>query len=124
MTGETGGKTKRQSSFFLSPSTQSVPSAETSSRMCFAQLLRAYDPELGGFSRAPKFPQPVNTELLFALAARGGDRGADRNRQALRMCDATLRAMARGGICDHVSRWVNVSVQTVTYFLTVFWSFF
>ena len=35
-----------------------LPNAEEVSVMCLAQLSKSYDEEFGGFSRAPKFPQP------------------------------------------------------------------
>ena len=35
-------------------------------------LLARYDPEWGGFGRAPKFPQPAMLELLLLAAARTG----------------------------------------------------
>jgi uncharacterized protein YyaL (SSP411 family) len=57
---------------------------------------RAFDPVYGGFGEAPKFPRP--SELLFLLRehARTGDT------EALAMVQATLRAMARGGVRDHL----------------------
>ncbi len=60
------------------------------------QFRQAFDREHGGFGRAPKFPRPA--ELLFLLRehARGG------NREALAMAADTLRAMAGGGLRDHV----------------------
>ena len=54
-----------------------------------------YDPEYGGIGRAPKFPQPPMLELVL----RAGEAG---NSAALAMVDATLAAMASGGIYDHV----------------------
>ncbi len=60
------------------------------------QFRQAFDGEHGGFGRAPKFPRPA--ELLFLLRehARAG------NREALAMTADTLRAMADGGLRDHV----------------------
>ncbi len=60
------------------------------------QFRQAFDREHGGFGRAPKFPRPA--ELLFLLRehARAG------NREALAMAADTLRAMADGGLRDHV----------------------
>ena len=60
------------------------------------QFRQAFDPRSGGFGGAPKFPRPA--ELLFLLRehARTGD--ADARDMALR----TLRAMALGGMRDHV----------------------
>jgi hypothetical protein len=60
------------------------------------QFRDAFDPRLGGFGDAPKFPRP--SELLFLLRehARTGD--IDAREMAL----GTLRAMALGGLRDHI----------------------
>jgi len=60
------------------------------------QFKQAFDPRYGGFGDAPKFPRP--SELLFLLRehARAGDR--DAREMVLR----NLRAMALGGMRDHV----------------------
>ena len=60
------------------------------------QFRQSFDPRHGGFGDAPKFPRP--SELLFLLRehARTGDV------QARDMALATLRAMADGGVRDHV----------------------
>jgi uncharacterized protein len=61
-----------------------------------AEFGQAFDREHGGFGGAPKFPRP--SELFFLLrefARTGNDAARD-------MVVATLRAMARGGICDHL----------------------
>jgi len=60
------------------------------------QTASGYDRENGGFGGAPKFPRPVGLEFLLRTYARKGDRAA------LDMALGTLRAMARGGIHDHV----------------------
>jgi len=57
---------------------------------------RAFDRERGGFGDAPKFPRPGELLFLFREAARTGDAGARH------MALETLRAMARGGMYDHV----------------------
>ena len=61
-----------------------------------AQFRQAFDARHGGFGDAPKFPRP--SELLFLLRehARTGD--ADAREMVLR----TLRAMALGGMRDHI----------------------
>jgi uncharacterized protein len=61
-----------------------------------AQFRASYDARRGGFGGAPKFPRP--SELLFLLRehARTGD--ADARDTALH----TLRAMALGGMRDHI----------------------
>ena len=58
-------------------------------------LKAAFDPEWGGFGRAPKFPQPMTLEFLLRMHARGDP-------DALRMVTRTLDRMAAGGIRDHV----------------------
>jgi hypothetical protein len=64
-----------------------------------AQALEAiearFDPAHGGFGRAPKFPQTPLLQYLLTLAATG-------EAQAGEMLLATLRAMAAGGVYDHV----------------------
>ena len=60
------------------------------------QFAKTFDAEHGGFGGPPKFPRP--SELLFLL--REHARTADR--KPLEMAVATLRAMARGGLRDHV----------------------
>jgi uncharacterized protein YyaL (SSP411 family) len=60
------------------------------------QFVAAFDARRGGFGNAPKFPRP--SELLFLLRehARTG------NEQARDMVLVTLRAMALGGMRDHL----------------------
>jgi uncharacterized protein YyaL (SSP411 family) len=56
-----------------------------------------FDPALGGWGGAPKFPRPVVPRLLLQLADRFGGEEAE---AALQMTSRTLRAMAAGGIHD------------------------
>jgi uncharacterized protein YyaL (SSP411 family) len=62
----------------------------------FQQFQQSFDTRRGGFGDAPKFPRP--SELLFLLreSARTGD---DAGRK---MVVQTLRAMALGGMRDHI----------------------
>jgi uncharacterized protein len=55
-----------------------------------------FDPEWGGFGRAPKFPPASTIEFLLRMHARFGDE------DALRMATATLDGMALGGMYDVV----------------------
>ncbi len=73
----------------------SIPGPQALARTV-AQFRASFDGRQGGFGGAPKFPRP--SELLFLLReyARTGDR------EALEMALATLRAMALGGMRDHV----------------------
>ena len=55
-----------------------------------------YDRANGGFGSAPKFPRPVTLDFLLRAYVRTG------KREPLEMVTGTLRAMAQGGIHDHI----------------------
>ncbi|HEX9188262.1 MAG TPA: thioredoxin domain-containing protein, partial [Vicinamibacteria bacterium] len=57
-------------------------------------LAARFDPEWGGFGRAPKFPSPAN--LFFLLERAAGERARE-------MLVATLDRMARGGLMDQLA---------------------
>jgi uncharacterized protein YyaL (SSP411 family) len=61
-----------------------------------AGLESAFDARYGGFGEAPKFPRPSELFLLLREFRRTG------NARARDMALATLRAMALGGMRDHV----------------------
>lgn len=58
-----------------------------------------FDPALGGWGGAPKFPRPVVPRLLLQLADRFD---GDEAEAALQMTSRTLRAMAAGGMYDQL----------------------
>ncbi len=60
------------------------------------QLRRAFDNTYGGFGQAPKFPHPMDLQLLMRVADRSGQPGP------LDMVRLTLDRMAAGGIYDHL----------------------
>jgi len=62
----------------------------------YEELLLRFDPEYGGFGRAPKFPAPHTLLFLLRFWKRTG------TPRALAMVEKTLGAMHSGGICDHV----------------------
>jgi len=62
----------------------------------FHQLAASFDAAHGGFGDRPKFPSPHNLVFLLQHWSRTGAE------DALSMAVATLRAMRRGGIWDHV----------------------
>jgi uncharacterized protein YyaL (SSP411 family) len=62
----------------------------------YQDLRSSYDSAEGGFGPAPKFPRPVLINFLFRYNARAAAK------PALDMSLQTLRAMARGGIRDHL----------------------
>jgi uncharacterized protein YyaL (SSP411 family) len=61
---------------------------------------QAFDTRHGGFGQAPKFPRPSELLLLLREKARRGSGAAAE--AALLMATETLRAMALGGMRDHV----------------------
>jgi uncharacterized protein YyaL (SSP411 family) len=63
------------------------------------EFAAAFDARRGGFGDAPKFPRP--SELLFLLREYARPEGTE-GKQALEMVLVTLRAMALGGMRDHV----------------------
>ena len=79
-----------------------------------AQLSARFDERWGGFGSAPKFPQPAFIELCLRQYRRSGDR------RALDMAERTLRAMATGGIRDHLGggfcRYSTDDTWTVPHF--------
>ncbi|MGH9484589.1 MAG: thioredoxin domain-containing protein, partial [Terriglobales bacterium] len=66
-----------------------------------ADLQSSYDAHNGGFGAAPKFPRPVAHAFLLRYAKLRA--GASEAEQALAMVTASLRAMASGGLHDHLA---------------------
>ncbi len=62
----------------------------------FNVFRRSFDPQLGGFGGAPKFPRPSVYRFLLRYHARTN------NREALDMVLLTLREMAKGGMNDQL----------------------
>jgi len=60
------------------------------------QLTRAHDSTFGGFGQAPKFPHPMDLQLLLAVYSRNQQPGL------LDMVRLTLDRMSAGGIYDHL----------------------
>ena len=60
------------------------------------QIGAQFDPEWGGFGRAPKFPQAMTLELCLRAHAHNGGDGART------VVTTSLDAMASGGIYDHL----------------------
>ncbi len=68
---------------------------------CFQHFYEAFDAANGGFGGAPKFPRASNLNFLARVAAMQGPQ-SETGAEAVRLATATLRAMARGGIHDHI----------------------
>ncbi len=60
------------------------------------ELLRRFDAQHGGFGAAPKFPPTQQLLLLMRAHALRGDAASGE------AVEATLSAMARGGLCDQI----------------------
>jgi len=70
----------------------------------YDELSGGYDYHEGGFSGAPKFPRSTSINLLLRIHlawAKSAERKSESD-WAGEMCARTLRAMANGGIWDHV----------------------
>lgn len=71
--------------------------------LCAAQLSENYDSEYGGFGSAPKFPRPVEIQLMLYHSKKLEETGkTEEARGVLKMVFFTLQCMAKGGIHDHV----------------------
>jgi len=70
--------------------------AENIADMAYLEFENAFNPDYGGFNRAPKFPRPVQYNFLLRYWHQTGkDKARD-------MVINTLRHMGAGGIYDHV----------------------
>ncbi|XP_062592799.1 spermatogenesis-associated protein 20-like isoform X2 [Saccostrea cucullata] len=83
---------------------QSLPNLKACTENLYYQLERSFDQENGGFSKEPKFPQPVNFNFLFRMYAKCKDTYSDMAKSSLEMATFTLSKMAKGGIFDHISK--------------------
>jgi uncharacterized protein YyaL (SSP411 family) len=86
---------ERLRSFQMAGAGGAVPGPAALDR-AVAEFSTAFDRHRGGFGSAPKFPRP--SELLFLLHEHARTGAAEPRDMAL----ATLRAMALGGMRDHV----------------------
>jgi len=74
---------------------ETIPGREVLDR-AFQGFRRMFDPRLGGFGRAPKFPRPSIHNFLVRYYAE------TLNDEALEMVLVTLREMAKGGMKDQI----------------------
>jgi uncharacterized protein YyaL (SSP411 family) len=78
-----------------------VSAASTAFEKGFQYFYEAFDANHGGFGGAPKFPRASNLNFLMRCAALQGVR-SELGAEVLKMAGQTLRAMAQGGIHDHI----------------------
>ncbi|KAI3909103.1 hypothetical protein MKW92_026583 [Papaver armeniacum] len=77
--------------------------AQNALRLCAEQLSQRYDSKLGGFGSAPKFPRPVEIQLMLYQAKNLEEAGKlNESKKHLEMVYFTLQSMAKGGIHDHI----------------------
>jgi len=69
---------------------------ETMIKDAFTQYASRFDPDYGGFGKAPKFPSPHNLILLLRYSKLYDDP------TALKMVETTLHYMRLGGVFDHI----------------------
>jgi uncharacterized protein len=95
------------------------PLGEHTLKKGYDQLSRAFDPKWGGFGTAPKFPTPHHLTFLLRWYKRTGDSSA------LKMVEATLLEMRKGGIFDQLGlgfsrysvdeRWLTPHFEKMLY---------
>ncbi len=87
----------------LQPSADTATEALTATPLDEArrELEREFDPHLGGFGPAPKFPHPTRLERLLRHWA-ATTQGTQPDLKALDMVRSTLHAMASGGLYDQL----------------------
>lgn len=71
--------------------------------LCAEQLSGTYDSVNGGFGSAPKFPRPVEIQLMLYHSKKMKNTGKPgQANEGFQMVNFTLQCMARGGIHDHI----------------------
>ncbi|MBI4535796.1 MAG: thioredoxin domain-containing protein, partial [Ignavibacteriae bacterium] len=78
------------------PTVQATKAGTLALERGFDSFSKTYDATNAGFGGAPKFPRPVAFNFLLRYYSRTGEN------KALEMSLATLKAMAKGGIYDHI----------------------
>ncbi|KAL8054788.1 hypothetical protein ABFX02_04G015600 [Erythranthe guttata] len=77
--------------------------SEKALQKCAEELADSYDSKYGGFGSAPKFPRPVEIQLmLYHKKKLKENEMPGEAKEDLSMVVQTLRGMARGGVHDHV----------------------
>ncbi|XP_057963726.1 uncharacterized protein LOC131154915 [Malania oleifera] len=89
----------------VSASTKKLPDGipKNALRLCAEQLAQSYDPVSGGFGSAPKFPRPVEIQLMLYQSKKLEEIGnLSEAKKGLEMVLFSLQCMAKGGIHDHI----------------------
>ena len=80
----------------INTSSQGEEWDEVMIRDAFSQYASRFDPDYGGFGRAPKFPSPHNLIFLLRYSKLFGDA------TGTNMVETTLHHMRLGGVFDHI----------------------
>lgn len=91
-----------------------------------SQLSQSYDSHYGGFGSAPKFPRPVEHQLMLYYAKKLEEAGkSDEAKKSQKMVLFSLQCMAKGGIHDHLGggfhrysvdeRWHGLSCSIIIF---------
>ncbi|EPS73107.1 hypothetical protein M569_01643, partial [Genlisea aurea] len=76
---------------------------ESALRKCAGQLAESFDSKYGGFGSAPKFPRPVEIQLMLYHAKKLKDNDMlGEAKEDINMLAQTLEGIERGGIHDHI----------------------
>ena len=94
---EQAGKLTAHLRQFAAATTDSATITEDLLNAAAAKLERVFDFTYGGFGRAPKFPHPMDLQLLLRVWSRS------KKDQLLDMVTLNLDKMAHGGIYDHLA---------------------
>jgi uncharacterized protein len=86
----------RQLSDMLTAKTKNAQLDVGAVESCYLALRRSFDPRLGGFGQAPKFPRPAQFHFLHRYFAGTGEE------EAMEMSLLTLREMYKGGMYDQL----------------------
>ncbi|KAL0006059.1 hypothetical protein SO802_013620 [Lithocarpus litseifolius] len=104
----------KSGAFAIEQSSEAVPATASPSKLpdelpqntlllCAEQLSGSYDSEYGGFGSAPKFPRPVENQLMLYWSKKMKHTGKFQEaNEALKMVLFSLQCLARGGIHEHV----------------------
>ncbi|MBS1825557.1 MAG: thioredoxin domain-containing protein [Acidobacteria bacterium] len=93
---ESGDDVIRQLSDMLTAKTKNAELDTQALESCYLAFRRNFDPRLGGFGQAPKFPRPVQFHFLHRYFAGCGEE------EAMEMSLLTLREMYKGGMYDQL----------------------
>ncbi|KAF2298547.1 hypothetical protein GH714_024063 [Hevea brasiliensis] len=88
-----------------SASTNKLPDGlpQNALQLCAEQFSQSYDSRYGGFGSAPKFPRPVEIQLMLYHSKKLEDTGKQGEaKEGQKMVFFSLQCMAKGGIHDHI----------------------